>query len=101
MQGFFTLYRNLFDQLAADEHSHGSDLEYPSFGTSEWSWQPIVKGGSCARDFYNYWSSFSTFKDFTWKEQWNLTEAPDRRVRRWDFGLKYTFPKLIQYFLVD
>jgi DnaJ homolog subfamily A member 5 len=73
----------LFDQLAADEHANGSDLDYPSFGMSEWTWQPSRKGGECARDFYSYWAAFSTYKEFIWKEQWNLAEAPDRRVRRY------------------
>jgi len=31
--------------------------------------------------------NFSTEKDFSWMDQWNLAEAPDRRVRR--CGLSY------------
>jgi DnaJ family protein A protein 5 len=27
--------------------------------------------------------NFTTEKDFSWMEQWNLAEAPERRVRRW------------------
>ncbi len=35
-----------------------------------------------ARSFYNFWLSFTTEKDFSWEESWNLNEAPDRRVRK-------------------
>ncbi|KAK0495324.1 DnaJ domain-containing protein [Armillaria luteobubalina] len=35
-----------------------------------------------ARTFYNVWINFVTNKDFSWCDQWNLAEAPDRRVRR-------------------
>lgn len=41
--------------------------------------------------------NFSTEKDFAWMDQWNLSEAPDRRVRRCGVLLKqgplpHTFP---------
>ena len=39
--------------------------------------------GQAARDFYTVWMNFATAKDFTWFEQWNTSEAPDRRVRRY------------------
>ncbi|KZT41263.1 DnaJ-domain-containing protein [Sistotremastrum suecicum HHB10207 ss-3] len=82
--GFFNIYRNLFQRLAEDEEQHGSDVDYPSFGTSSWPWVPADKGleHEAAKTFYNYWSSFATAKEFVWMEQWNLQEAPDRRVRR-------------------
>lgn len=58
---------------------------YPSFGTSAWSWNDDSNTSGAkeaVRDFYNTWLSFSTAKDFAWKELWNVSEAPDRRVRR-------------------
>lgn len=91
IQGFFTLYRNLFNRLATDEcvfTSHALS-DYPSFGSSTWSWSGPsgrntdgagAKEG--ARSFYNFWLGFVTAKDFMWVEQWNVNEAPDRQVRR-------------------
>ncbi|KAF7975731.1 hypothetical protein HWV62_8707 [Athelia sp. TMB] len=80
---FFAIYRNLFSRLAHDE-AHISDIEYPAFGDSNWPWAGATKAESeqTARTFYNAWTNFATAKDFNWMEQWNLSEAPDRRVRR-------------------
>lgn len=87
--GFFTIYRNLFTRLAYEENNFNEHpVDYPSFGTSSWTWtgsgpQPDSRSPpEAARKFYNSWLSFSTAKDFVWKELWNVGEAPDRRVRR-------------------
>ncbi|KAL0580009.1 hypothetical protein V5O48_002012 [Marasmius crinis-equi] len=82
--GFFTIYRNLFARLKAEEVLAGGEENLPSFGYSTWFWAPVVKGEdeTAARTFYNVWINFSTAKDFVWKDQWNLTEAPTRQVRR-------------------
>ncbi|TBU25175.1 DnaJ-domain-containing protein [Dichomitus squalens] len=81
--GFFTIYRNLFDRLAHDEKQY-DDTPLPSFGLSTWPWLPPTKEekNQCARTFYNYWINFVTNKEFEWADQWNMAEAPDRRVRR-------------------
>lgn len=79
---FFTIYRNLFTRLAQEENLI-SQLEYPSFGDASWPWStPKSTNTPAARSFYNAWLNFATLKDFVWMEQWNLAEAPDRRVRR-------------------
>ncbi|KAG0708086.1 DnaJ-domain-containing protein [Suillus ampliporus] len=79
---FFTIYRNLFTRLAQEENLV-SEIDYPSFGDASWSWStPKSTNQPAARDFYNAWINFATLKDFVWMEQWNLAEAPDRRVRR-------------------
>ncbi|KAG8940229.1 hypothetical protein FRC04_005474 [Tulasnella sp. 424] len=87
--GFFTIYRNLFTRLAYEENNFNEHpVDYPSFGTSSWTWtgsgsHPDSRSPpEAARKFYNAWLSFSTAKDFVWKELWNVGEAPDRRVRR-------------------
>ncbi|KAG8933200.1 hypothetical protein FRC01_010546 [Tulasnella sp. 417] len=87
--GFFTIYRNLFTRLAYEENNFNEHpVDYPSFGNSSWTWTgsgPSPDSRSppeAARKFYNAWLSFSTAKDFVWKELWNVGEAPDRRVRR-------------------
>ncbi|KAK0193607.1 hypothetical protein F5146DRAFT_1031419 [Armillaria mellea] len=81
--GFFTVYRNLFNRLQAEE-ALVSNIDLPSFGYSSWNWTPAQKGEDlpAARTFYNVWINFVTNKDFSWCDQWNLAEAPDRRVRR-------------------
>lgn len=79
---FFTIYRNLFTRLAQEENLI-SQIEYPSFGDASWPWStPKSTNEPPARNFYNAWINFATLKDFVWTEQWNLAEAPDRRVRR-------------------
>jgi DnaJ homolog subfamily A member 5 len=85
-QSFFAIYRNLFSRLAHDEAqwSETTASSYPQFGTSTWPWAPASKDESftAARTFYNFWLNFVTAKDFSWADQWELNEAPDRRVRR-------------------
>ncbi|KAJ6577242.1 hypothetical protein B0H19DRAFT_1019574 [Mycena capillaripes] len=78
---FFTIYRNLFARLQAEE-ALISDAAYPSFGYAGWTWTPASKTSDGARTFYAAWTNFATAKDFAWSDQWNLTEAPDRRIRR-------------------
>ncbi|KAH9848423.1 DnaJ domain-containing protein [Lenzites betulinus] len=80
---FFTIYRNLFDRLAHDERAY-ADTSPPSFGHSAWPWLPPSKEAhdQCARTFYTHWMHFVTNKEFEWADQWNIAEAPDRRVRR-------------------
>ncbi|KAJ6607356.1 hypothetical protein B0H10DRAFT_1818314 [Mycena sp. CBHHK59/15] len=78
---FFTVYRSLFARLQAEE-TLISDTVYPSFGYSKWTWAPASKSEDGARTFYTAWTNFATAKDFAWTDQWNLSEAPDRRIRR-------------------
>jgi DnaJ family protein A protein 5 len=82
-QNFFTVYRNLFDRLAGDER-HYIETEFPSFGFAMWGWAALSKErpSEAARLFYNFWLNFATAKEFTWSDQWNISEAPDRHVRR-------------------
>jgi DnaJ family protein A protein 5 len=85
-QSFFTIYRNLFERLASEENMLDNSVNYPSFGYSTWPWSSEMKkrtdADGAAREFYSVWTNFGTEKDFTWVEQWKLSEAPDRRVRR-------------------
>ncbi|KAH9178355.1 DnaJ-domain-containing protein [Lactarius sanguifluus] len=81
--GFFTIYRNLFDRLAREERLSNT-VEFPSFGHSTWDWAAPSKErpSEAARHFYNFWLNFTTDKEFAWSDQWNVSEAPDRQVRR-------------------
>ncbi|KAF8876738.1 DnaJ domain-containing protein [Infundibulicybe gibba] len=80
---FFLIYRNLFTRIAAEE-AMVSDIEFPSFGHPTWPWAVTNKGeeDTAAKGFYTAWNNFTTAKDFSWMDQWNISEAPDRRVRR-------------------
>ncbi|KAJ3788083.1 DnaJ domain-containing protein [Lentinula aff. detonsa] len=83
--GFYAIYRSLFVRLEAEEKLVSDNEVYlPSFGYSNWPWAPQSKedNSSAARTFYNAWINFATAKDFAWSDSWNLSEAPDRRVRR-------------------
>lgn len=85
-QSFFTIYRNLFARLAHEESQWSENPAdfYPQFGYSYWPWVPSSKeeATTAARTFYNYWLNFVTAKEFSWADQWELNDAPDRRVRR-------------------
>lgn len=71
--------------MQAEEAMIEPDVELPSFGFSTWPYAAPNKGEEsvAARSFYNAWINFATQKDFQWMDQWNLAEAPDRRVRRY------------------
>lgn len=88
--GFFTVYRGLFDRLAAEEAAWssltGDAIEYPTFGDANTPWAPVTKKKgdetAYASLFYRAWGSFATAKDFSWRDVWNSSEAPDRKIRR-------------------
>lgn len=71
----------MFHRLAQEE-LHGAN-ELPSFGYSTWAWATSNKDKvDTASAFYSVWINFATSKEFEWTEPWNLSDAPDRRVRR-------------------
>ncbi|KAJ7052520.1 DnaJ domain-containing protein [Mycena amicta] len=80
-KGFFAVYRNLFSRLQAEE-ALLADAPYPSFGDSTWTWVPATKTSDNARAFYSAWTNFATEKEFAWTDMYNLSEAPDRKIRR-------------------
>jgi DnaJ family protein A protein 5 len=79
--GFYGILNAFFDQLAMEETAacewDGLEaLQYPPFGSAGDGYDTSPK------QFYNVWTSFSTRKNFSWKDKYRLTDAPDRRVRR-------------------
>jgi DnaJ family protein A protein 5 len=79
--GFFGFVRETFEQLRQEEEHaaqwSGEDVaDYPSFGHKDDTYEDVV------RQFYSAWNGFSTKKSFAWKDQYRLSEAPDRRYRR-------------------
>lgn len=95
IQGFYTVYRALFQKLSDEEEDAfrndpseddvHSFTPYPSFGDSKTPFADSdgYRGyGAYVRDFYNAWTNFTTVKSFSWMEKWRLSEAPNRYVRR-------------------
>ncbi|PTB66080.1 DnaJ-domain-containing protein [Trichoderma citrinoviride] len=80
--GFFTITRETFEHLAEEEEAaadyDGTECpEYPTFGSADDEFDSTVK------PFYNAWTGFSTKKSFMWQDKFRLSDAPDRRTRRW------------------
>eukprot|EP00158_Paraphelidium_tribonemae_P005275 Partr_v1_DN27260_c0_g1_i2_m38741 putative DnaJ (Hsp40) homolog, subfamily C, member 21 len=80
--GFYTVYRNLFMDLSTQETQYqDSSLElrdaFPSttFGSSQAS-------ASTVKEFYSFWTSFSTRMSFAWCDDYETRMATNRRVRR-------------------
>lgn len=81
LDGFYGRLQSVFEALTKEEDAacnwEGIEpIDYPDFGTSEASYDHVVK------PFYVAWASFSTRKSFSWKDAHNYADAPDRRVRR-------------------
>ncbi|UKZ90168.1 uncharacterized protein TrAFT101_005197 [Trichoderma asperellum] len=80
--GFYWIVRETFEHLVLEEEAaadyEGTECpEYPTFGSSNSSFDTVV------RPFYNAWNGFSTRKSFMWEDKYRLSDAPDRRTRRW------------------
>ncbi|KAL7807717.1 hypothetical protein V8C44DRAFT_336903 [Trichoderma aethiopicum] len=80
--GFFSITRETFEHLAEEEEAaadyDGTECpDYPSFGSSDSEFDSTVK------PFYSVWTGFSTRKSFMWQDKYRLSDAPDRRTRRW------------------
>lgn len=79
--GFYGGLSEFFTQLAKEEDiaCQWQDLDYPDypeFGSKDDDYEDIV------RPFYGAWSGFATKKSYSWKDQYRLSDAPDRRIRR-------------------
>ncbi|KYQ57677.1 DnaJ like protein subfamily C member 21 [Trachymyrmex zeteki] len=79
-KGFYTIYRNVFEQLAAEDAEFAkdgeSDEEVPSFGDSQSSYEDVVG------DFYAYWQSYSTKRSYAWLDPYDIREMRNRRILR-------------------
>ena len=91
--GFYTVYRKVFEQLAEEEqkaleqvsrysknkskaNSKEDPRTFPSFGDSNSDYEQIV------RPFYSFWSGFCTSLTFDHLDKYNTTEAENRRILR-------------------
>ncbi len=76
--GFYRVYRDLFEALVTQENNSSNCsklVDYPSYGDSTSTNAQVI-------NFYNQWSNFTTVLSFSWEDEYNTTEAPDRQTRR-------------------
>lgn len=76
-KGFYSVYREVFNKLAAEESEYLSedDTHLPDFGNSTSPYEVVNK-------FYGYWMSFSTKKSYSWLYEYDIKEAENRRILR-------------------
>jgi len=80
---FYQVYREVFEKIKYEEEQAYKNLDEvsedyvkpPGFGDAK-------TGLSSVGDFYQFWSSFSSYKTFAWADEYNPSEAPNRYVRR-------------------
>uniref|UniRef100_A0A914XYD0 Uncharacterized protein n=1 Tax=Panagrolaimus superbus TaxID=310955 RepID=A0A914XYD0_9BILA len=78
-QGFYSIYREVFDKLATEEFPYldeDDEKMFPTFGRSDSDYDMIVA------PFYDFWTNFSTSRTFAWLDKWNLRDAPNRATLR-------------------
>eukprot|EP01118_Nematostelium_gracile_P000083 TRINITY_DN10072_c0_g1_i1.p1 TRINITY_DN10072_c0_g1~~TRINITY_DN10072_c0_g1_i1.p1 ORF type:complete len:507 (+),score=169.07 TRINITY_DN10072_c0_g1_i1:53-1573(+) len=78
-EGFYSVYRDVFEQLDAEEEEVEDEDEYhdqaPSFGNSKTPYSEVKK-------FYTFWSDFVSKRSFSYCDVYKTTEAPNRKVKR-------------------
>lgn len=81
-KGFYTVYRNVFEQLAAEDAEFAKDGKsdeeevVPGFGDSQSPYEDVV------HDFYAYWQSYSTKRSYAWLDPYDIREMRNRRILR-------------------
>jgi len=79
--GFYAVYREIFKKVHMQEQVFGRMYgdrevgEAPELGGPETPYQQVYS-------FYRYWQGFSTVKDFGWCDEFDVLQAPNRKVRR-------------------
>lgn len=77
-KGFYSVYRNAFQRIADEEtpYMEEGDNPLPAFGVSTSCYEEVTS------TFYAHWQSFSTKKSFVWMDEYDIKQAPNRRVQR-------------------
>ncbi|KAG5899883.1 hypothetical protein JTB14_012346 [Gonioctena quinquepunctata] len=74
--GFYTVYRNVFDKLAKEDMEFMEEKEefcdIPSFGNSNTDFEKVS-------EFYVYWLNYSTKKSYVWLDPYDIKDIRDRR----------------------
>lgn len=75
-KGFYTVYRNIFENVAKEDMEFMENKEefcqVPSFGNSTTDYEKVS-------EFYNYWLNYSTKKTYVWLDPYDITGVRDRR----------------------
>ncbi|XP_044744563.1 dnaJ homolog subfamily C member 21 [Coccinella septempunctata] len=75
--GFYTVYRKVFDQIAKEDMDYFENKEdfvnIPSFGSSDSDYDTVVN------PFYAHWMSYSTKKSYVWLDPYSINDVRDRR----------------------
>jgi len=74
--GFYSVYREVFNTLLVEEsvYFEVDPDDIPTFGRSDSDYTDIV------RPFYNFWCGFNTHKPFGWLDEYDIRQAPNRRI---------------------
>ena len=74
--GFYAVYRDAFAEVVTQENAASEKLvNFPEFGDSTMAHKSVLH-------FYSEWSNFASVLSFSWEDEYNPSEASDRRVRR-------------------
>lgn len=75
-KGFYSVYGAIFDAMVAQEDGAGEHLtDAPPFGDSS-------AAPADVNLFYSFWLNFVTRLSFSWEDEYNPLDAPNRQVRR-------------------
>lgn len=79
--GFYGMLQKTFEGLAREEDAacdwEGLEpVDWPNFGSKDDDYEDVV------RPFYRRWGDFQTKKTFSWRDQYRMSDAPDRQMRR-------------------
>ena len=79
-KGFYCIYNEVFNKIASEDSEFDKNLdseyEIPEFGNSKSSYEEVV------HPFYAHWQSYSTKKTYSWLDQYDIRQAPNRKVLR-------------------
>lgn len=74
--GFYTVYRNVFEKIAKEDMDFMEDKEefcdIPSFGNSQTDYEKVAA-------FYAYWLNYVTKKSYVWLDPHDIRDIRDRR----------------------
>ncbi|EGR29481.1 hypothetical protein IMG5_154640 [Ichthyophthirius multifiliis] len=85
-KNFYSIYSEVFEKIKNEEwnaYEYTDDPEVESqkyfkpepFGNSQSSKKEVI-------EFYKWWSNFFSYKSFSWCDEYNINEAPNRWERR-------------------
>uniref|UniRef100_A0A1I7YWR3 DnaJ homolog subfamily C member 21 n=1 Tax=Steinernema glaseri TaxID=37863 RepID=A0A1I7YWR3_9BILA len=78
-KGFYTVYRQLFEQLASEDYEYMENFAdhcYPTFGNSTSDYEEVVS------HFYGFWMDFSTVRSFAWLDEHDIRQAPNAKYAK-------------------